>query len=261
MRPRANKPRRQFCVAGFAHLQAKLSHDNISLRLCQSRDAERSFSANTYSRTPVAATPCGHVSLTHTMADLPQLVLASTSPYRRELLERLRLPFVTAAPDVEEFALPGEVPEVTADRLAQAKAEAVRVQFPEAIIIGCDQVAAVGSTILGKPGNREQAVRQLELVSGRGVQFWTALCVLNAGTGRVQRRVVPVAVEMRELTPGRIERYLTLEQPYDCAGSAKIEGLGIALVRSLECADPTALIGLPLISLCDMLQNEGIAVV
>jgi septum formation protein len=195
------------------------------------------------------------------MSNKPQLVLASTSPYRRELLERLRVPFVVAAPQVEESALPGEMPEATADRLAYAKAQAVQTQFPTAIIIGSDQVAAVDSIVLGKPGDREQAFRQLELVSGRKVLFWTALCVLNAGSGRAQHRVVPVAVQMRELTAAQINRYLDLEQPFDCAGSAKIEGLGIALVAGLDCFDPTALIGLPLITLCDMLRNEGVAAI
>ncbi len=192
---------------------------------------------------------------------MPQLVLASTSPYRRELLERLRLPFVAIAPEVDESVLPGEAPEATADRLAWTKAEAVRAQFPAAIIIGSDQVAAVDSLVLGKPGDREQAFRQLELVSGHRVRFWTALCVLNAESGRTQRQVVPIAVQMRDLTAAQINRYLDLEQPYDCAGSAKIEGLGIALIASLDCFDPTALIGLPLITLCDMLRNEGVAVI
>jgi septum formation protein len=195
------------------------------------------------------------------MGNTSQLVLASTSFYRRELLERLRLPFVCAAPEVDESPLPGETPPAMADRLAHAKAESVRLQFPAGIIIGSDQVAAVDSTLLGKPGDREQASRQLQLVSGRRVHFWTALCVLNAASGRAQRQVVPIAVQMRELTAAQIDRYLDLEQPYDCAGSAKIEGLGIALVASLDCFDPTALIGLPLIALCDMLSNEGVAVI
>jgi septum formation protein len=194
------------------------------------------------------------------MTDASPLVLASTSPYRRELLARLRLPFVVAAPEVDEGALRGETPDQTAERLAGAKAEAVRARFPTAIIVGSDQVAAVGAAVLGKPGNREQAFRQLALVSGQRVHFWTALCVLNAATGRSQRRVVPVIVEMRKLTPGEIDRYLELEQPYDCAGSAKIEGLGIALVKGVDCPDPTALIGLPLVILCEMLRNEGVAV-
>lgn len=191
----------------------------------------------------------------------PKLVLASTSPYRRELLARLQVPFVTGAPDIAEAPLAGETPQETAQRLACAKAHAVRAQFPNALIIGCDQVAAVAKTILNKPATHANARRQLKLMSGRKVAFYTALCLLNARTGRTQRDVVTVRVRMRKLSAAQIERYLARERPYDCAGSAKIEGLGIALVEKLECDDPSALIGLPLISLCNMLRNEGIVVV
>lgn len=191
----------------------------------------------------------------------PELVLASTSPYRRELLARLQVPFVTAVPDVAEAAMAGETPRETAQRLACAKAHAVREQFPKALIIGCDQVAAVAKTILNKPATHDNARRQLELMSGRTVAFYTALCLLNARTGHMQRDVVTVSVYMRKLSAAQIERYLAREQPYDCAGSAKIEGLGIALVEKLKCDDPSALIGLPLIRLCDMLRHEHVAVV
>ncbi len=187
-----------------------------------------------------------------------QLVLASSSPYRRQLLERLRLPFVTVTPGIDESPLKGEAPRALAVRLASAKAAMTQASFPEALIIGCDQVAAVDGILLGKPGDHEQAVRQLRLMRGRPVTFLTALCVLNARSGRAQKAVVPVVVHMRRLADAQIERYLTAEQPYDCAGSARIESLGIALVKKLEGDDPTALIGLPLIRLCDMLRNEGL---
>jgi len=188
----------------------------------------------------------------------PQLVLASSSGYRRQLLAQLKLPFATAVPNVEESPLSGEAPRETALRLACAKARAVQAAFPAALIIGCDQVAVVSGTLLNKPGDHENAVQQLRLMRGRQVSFLTALCLLNARTARIQSDVVTIAVHMRELSDAQIERYLRAEQPYDCAGSARIEGLGITLVEKLEGDDPNALIGLPLIRLCDMLRSESI---
>jgi len=188
----------------------------------------------------------------------PRLVLASASRYRSELLARLRIPFEAVAPNVDESLFDGEPPQALALRLACAKALAVRQACPDALIIGSDQVAVTGATLLNKPGTHERAVRQLMLMSGKPVVFFTALCLLNARTARQQTALVPVTVHVRELDEAQIERYLKSEQPYDCAGSARIEGLGIALVARLEGDDPSALIGLPLIKLCDMLRSEGI---
>jgi septum formation protein len=188
----------------------------------------------------------------------PRLVLASTSRYRQELLARLGIPFETTAPNVDESPAAGEMPQALALRLACAKAQAAQAAFPDALIIGCDQVAAVGATLLNKPGTHARAVEQLKLMSGKQIAFFTALCLLNARTLQRQTAIVPVTVHMRELSTGQIERYLQAERPYDCAGSARIEGLGITLVARLDGDDPNALIGLPLIKLCDMLRNEGV---
>jgi septum formation protein len=188
----------------------------------------------------------------------PRLVLASTSPYRQELLARLGIPFETTAPNVDESPAAGEMPQALALRLACAKAQAAQAAFPDALIIGCDQVAAVGATLLNKPGTHARAVEQLKLMSGKQIAFFTALCLLNARTLQRQTAIVPVTVHMRELGTGQIERYLQAERPYDCAGSARIEGFGITLVARLDGDDPNALIGLPLIKLCDMLRNEGV---
>lgn len=188
----------------------------------------------------------------------PRLVLASTSPYRQELLARLGIPFETTAPNVDESPAAGEMPQALALRLACAKAQAAQAAFPDALIIGCDQVAAVGATLLNKPGTHARAVEQLKLMSGKQIAFFTALCLLNARTLQRQTAIVPVTVHMREFSTGQIERYLQAERPYDCAGSARIEGLGITLVARLDGDDPNALIGLPLIKLCDMLRNEGV---
>ncbi len=192
---------------------------------------------------------------------LPDLVLASTSPYRRELLTRLRLSFEVRAPAVGEAALPGEGARDTALRLAQAKARAVSADFPRALIIGCDQVAELDGVCLGKPGNHANAIAQLTAMRGRDVVFHTAVALLNAGTGALQVADVPTTVRFRQYGDGEIERYLEREQPYDCAGSAKIEGLGIVLVERVTGDDPSALIGLPLIRLAAMLRKEGVAVV
>jgi len=188
------------------------------------------------------------------------LVLASASSYRRELLARLRLPFIAIAPSIDETALPNELPEAQALRLACAKAGAMRAVYPNALIIGSDQVAVIDGVVLGKPVIHANAVRQLRSARGKSMTFLTALCLLNTRTLRQQLSIVPTTVQMRDFNDVDIEHYLEKEQPYDCAGSAKIEGLGIALVKKLECDDPSALIGLPLISLCDMLGNEGIKV-
>lgn len=185
------------------------------------------------------------------------IILASTSPFRRELLARLGLPFITAAPDLDETALPGEAPEQTALRLAEAKARAVAQAYPTALIIGSDQVACLDGQTFGKPGNHANAVHQLQTLRGRQVNFFTGLCLLNGKTGKAQVRGVPTLVKFRQLDDQAIERYLRREQPYNCAGSAKSEGLGIALIEKIEGDDPNALIGLPLIALCDMLINEG----
>ena len=194
------------------------------------------------------------------MKTAPQLVLASTSKYRRELLARLGLPFEVASPHVDEAALPNEAPPDTARRLAEAKARAVAARFPEAIVIGSDQVAVLGDLPLGKPGNHATALRQLKAMRGREVVFHTALCLCNAASGQVQTRVVPFYVRFREYSDAQIERYLQREQPYDCAGSARCEGLGIALIAEMRGDDPNALIGLPLIALTEMLAAQGVSV-
>ena len=187
------------------------------------------------------------------------LVLASTSPFRRELLGRLQIPFETVAPKVEEYAKPGETPAATAERLALEKAQAVAAHYPSALIIGSDQVAYCGEQRYGKPGSRENAVVQLRAMRGKTVVFHTAVCLLNARTGRVQVSGVPTDVRFRELSDAEIERYLDREDALNCAGSAKSEGLGIALLESMRGDDPNALVGLPLIALCRMLRAEGVA--
>lgn len=186
------------------------------------------------------------------------LVLASSSAYRRQLLERLQLPFTCRAPDIDETALPGEAPRDTALRLALAKGRAVAATHASALIIGSDQVAVLDGTPLGKPGNHERATEQLRAMRGKKVVFHTALCLLDAATGRHQLENVPSTVHLRQLSDTQIDNYLKREQPYDCAGSAKIESLGVALVDSIESDDPTALIGLPLMTLTAMLAREGI---
>jgi len=185
------------------------------------------------------------------------LVLASTSPYRRTLLERLGLPFEVCAPHVDEQARPGEVPGALAERLAHDKAAAVAARFPDALIIGSDQTAVCEGEILGKPGNHERAVQQLRKLSGKEAVFHTALCLLSSGTGIWKVRSVPYHIRFRALDDALIERYLEREQPYDCAGSAKAEALGIALIERMQGDDPTALMGLPLIALVDLLREFG----
>jgi septum formation protein len=189
----------------------------------------------------------------------PRIVLASTSVFRCELLERLGLDFEVDSPGVEEAALAGEVPERMVIRLAEAKARAVAARHPRALIIGSDQCAVLGDRVLGKPGTHERAREQLRALSGQRVVFHTGLCLLNGTTGALQSDTVPFTVVFRALTDQQIDRYLEAERPYDCAGSFKSEGLGIALFERLLGEDPTALIGLPLIRLVDMLAREDIA--
>ena len=186
------------------------------------------------------------------------LVLGSTSRYRRELLQRLGLPFTVAAPDVDETPLQGEAPRALALRLALAKAHAVAAQHPDAVVIGSDQVADLHGQPLGKPGTHERASAQLQRMSGETVIFQTAVAVVCAATGFEQVDLAPVEVRFRTLTGDEIERYLHAEQPYDCAGSAKSEGLGIALLDAIRSDDPTALVGLPLIRTCRMLRAAGL---
>lgn len=188
------------------------------------------------------------------------LVLGSTSPYRRELLSRLHLPFETAAPEVDETPRPHEPPLELARRLALAKARAVAARFPQAVVIGSDQVADLDGQCLGKPGTHERAAAQLRRMRGRTVVFQTAVAVVCAASGFEQLEVAPVKVIFRSLSDAEIESYLRTEQPYDCAGSARSEGLGIALLDAIDSDDPTALVGLPLIRTCRMIRAAGVKV-
>ncbi len=188
------------------------------------------------------------------------LVLASSSSYRKSLIARLGLDCRSLAPEIDERALDQESPVETAARLAQAKARKIAPAAPRALIIGSDQVAVLGQTVLGKPGTHVAAAQQLAAMSGQSVIFHTALCLLDAATGDLQVANVPTRVQLRELDAAQIERYLQRDQPYDCAGSAKIEALGIALVEKVESDDPTALIGLPLIALVSMLKRAGVVI-
>jgi septum formation protein len=187
------------------------------------------------------------------------LVLGSTSRYRRELLQRLHLPFTVDAPQVDETPLPGEAPAALAQRLALAKAREVARRHPQALVIGSDQVADLAGEPLGKPGTHERAVAQLRRMSGQRVVFQTAVAVVCEASGFVGQALAPVQVVFRALGDDEIERYLRLEQPYDCAGSAKSEGLGIALLARIDNDDPTALIGLPLIRTAGLLRDAGLA--
>lgn len=191
---------------------------------------------------------------------VPRIVLASTSRYRRELMQRLRIEFDVRAPDIDESALPGEAPRDTALRLAAAKARAVHTLSAGSVVIGSDQVAELDGNPLGKPLEHGAALAQLERMQGKEVVFHTALAVVGPAPGSVQVDCVPTIVHMRTLPTAALDRYLRLDQPYDCAGAAKIESLGIALVDRVESDDPTALIGLPLIRLVTMLARAGIAI-
>jgi len=194
------------------------------------------------------------------MASHQRIVLASGSSYRRELLGRLGLPFECAAAEIDEAALSGESPAETALRLSVSKARAVAVRFADALVIGSDQVASCDGVRLDKPGNRDNAIRQLRQMSGRTALFDTAVSVLDGERGAPRSRLVPCRVTFRALTHSQIDAYLEREQPYDCAGSAKAEGLGIALIARIETEDPTALIGLPLIALTELLAEAGVPV-
>jgi len=186
------------------------------------------------------------------------LILGSTSPYRQTLLQRLGLPFSVEAPGVDETPLPGEPPAALAQRLALAKAHAVAARHPEAVVLGSDQVADLHGLALGKPGTHDRAVAQLRQMSGQTVQFQTALALVCLATGLECRELAVVSVVFRALSDAEIERYLRIEQPYDCAGSAKSEGLGIALLERIDSDDPTALVGLPLIRTAKLLRQAGL---
>ena len=188
------------------------------------------------------------------------LVLASTSIYRSQLLSTLQIPFQTAAPDVDETPLPGESAEQTSWRLSRIKAEVVAKRFPDALIIGSDQVALLDGQQIGKPLIHDNAVQQLSAMRGKTVTFYTALSLLNAANSEMQTEVAITKVSFRDLSDEQIERYLKKEQPYHCAGSAKSEGLGIALISSIRGDDPNALIGLPLILLVSMLEKQGVRI-
>lgn len=187
----------------------------------------------------------------------PTIVLASGSRYRRELLARLRIPFDIAHPDIDEIARPGEAPVETAIRLAHAKAADVAAHYRDALVIGSDQVATLDGVQIGKPGSHERALEQLKRMRARTVTFHTAMCLIDTRSGVVRTREIPTRVHFRHLSDAELDAYLHAEQPYDCAGSAKSEGLGIALIERLEGDDPNALIGLPLIALVSMLREAG----
>jgi len=190
----------------------------------------------------------------------PKLVLGSSSPFRRELLARLGVPFVTESPDINEDALPSETPEDLVLRLAEEKARAAGQNHPDSLVIGSDQVACLDGNILGKPGNRENAIIQLQQSAGKRLTFYTGLCLLNTASNQEQIACESFHVHFRQLSNEQIERYVDREQPFNCAGSFKSEGLGIALFDRLEGDDPNALIGLPLIRLIDMLAEEGVEI-
>lgn len=189
------------------------------------------------------------------------LILASSSIYRRELLTHLQIPFTCISPEVDETPLTGEAPEQTALRLAQIKAKKIGNDHSDALVIGCDQVATLDGIQLGKPLNHDNATKQLRMMRGREVTFHSALCLYNATSRSMQAEVVPYVVQFRNLSDAQIESYLVKEQPYHCAGSAKSEGLGIAIIERMVGEDPNALIGLPLIKLVSMLKNEGVNVI
>jgi septum formation protein len=189
------------------------------------------------------------------MANTKQLVLASSSTYRRQLLERLGLPFVSVSPDIDETPLDHEAPEAMTIRLAQQKAAAIAKQYPDAWIIGSDQSADLHGQVIGKPGNHQRALMQLKQMQGQTVVFHTALCLLNGNQSTTLS--VPTRVRFRNLPDSVLDHYLQVEKPYDCAGSAKSEGLGIILLEKIESDDPTALIGLPLIALSGLLREAG----
>jgi MAF protein len=198
--------------------------------------------------------------LFETILTMQTIVLASSSPYRKSILAKLRINFISCSPDIDEQQQPEESAQALVTRLAEQKARAIRNDYPDALIIGSDQVAVLGNHILTKPGNYDTAVEQLTLASGNVVTFLTGLCLYNAKTDHYQIKCVPFNVHFRRLDQAQIARYLKAEQPYDCAGSFKSEGLGISLFERLEGDDPNTLVGLPLIELIRMLQTEGVTV-
>jgi len=193
------------------------------------------------------------------MTDTPALLLASSSPFRRQLLDKLGLDFIHQSPDIDESRLEGESPVALVMRLAREKARALANSHPDTLIIGSDQVAVIGDQVLGKPGTREKAIEQLSAASGQRVTFLTGLCLLNTASGRTQVACDPFHVQFRTLHPEQIQRYVDAEQPLNCAGSFKSEGLGIVLFKALEGRDPNTLVGLPLILLTEFLAAEGIS--
>ncbi|WP_085314907.1 Maf-like protein [Derxia lacustris] len=195
--------------------------------------------------------------LPETASALPRLILASTSAYRRELLGRLKLPFDTARPEVDETPLPGEDAQATSLRLAIAKARAIGERSPNALVIGSDQVATLDGRQIGKPGSHDRALAQLQSMRGRDVLFHTAVALHDTRSDSVQHAIVSTAVRFRDLPDAELDAYLRIEQPYDCAGSAKSEGLGVALIERMTSDDPTALVGLPLITVVSMLRAAG----
>lgn len=199
----------------------------------------------------------------HSLPTPPRLILGSSSKYRKELLSRLRIPFSVAVPEIDESPLKDEAPEATALRLAREKAAAIAAREEDVIVIGCDQVATLDGEQIGKPGSHDNALRQLQKMRGRQVVFHTALCLWDGRRNRpdnmVQLENVQTAVTFRNLQDGELNAYLQIEQPYDCAGSAKNEGLGIAIIERIESSDPTALTGLPLITLTTMLRRAGVS--
>lgn len=196
-----------------------------------------------------------------TVKKKPQLVLASSSIYRQEQLRQLQIPFEIVSPAIDETPLADEMPEMTALRLAQAKARAVAATYTDALIIGADQVAVLENMQLGKPLNHANAVKQLQLMRGKEVVFYSALSLFNSHNNQIQAQIVPCYVKFRSLSDQQIENYLNKEKPYHCAGSAKSEGLGIVLIERITGDDPNALVGLPLIALVEMLINEGVEIV
>ena len=190
------------------------------------------------------------------MSNLP-LILGSSSPFRKMLLERLMVPFETANPDIDETPLDGEDPISLVERLAILKAKEIAKTQPDSLIIGSDQVALHGQQIVGKPHTHERAVEQLKTASGKKIELFTGLALINSSTGSIQSEVIPFTVHFKTLSESTIERYLRKEEPYNCAGSVRSEGLGVALFEKFEGDDPNALIGLPLIRLVSMLENQG----
>lgn len=189
---------------------------------------------------------------------MQKLVLASTSPFRRDVLQKLKIEFDVQAPEIDETAQDNEIPQELVARLSEAKARAVARDYPDALIIGSDQVAVLDNNILGKPGDHENARKQLAMASGKKITFFTGLCLYNSATDHAQVRCVPFDVYFRKLTEEQIERYLQVDQPYNCAGSFKSEGFGISLFEKLDGEDPNTLIGLPLIELIRLLATEGL---